>query len=205
MGEKDWRVRISPPRELRRKYPNLPDLELRLIEYQVRGFRPIYLLTSLVDAVKYPREELISLYHERWQIETRNDELKNMIEIENLRSETPEGIVKEIRMHLTVANLVRLIMLEAAEKSGEKAINLSYLKALEKIINTTLVMFHSSVYTWLMLYKEMIEEISQMRILKRPGRSYPRRVKRRSGLSKCKLFVEVSYVPRYPNKAVRVA
>jgi hypothetical protein len=128
-----------------------------------------------------------------------------MIKIENLRSKTPEGIVKEIWTHLTVANLVRLIMLEASQKTGEEVTDLSYLLALEKIIDTAVVMWHSPVYTWLMLYREMIDEISQMRILKRPGRSYPREVRRRGGVAGTRLFVEVSYVPVYKKSAKAVA
>lgn len=205
LGKYEWLVEVKPPRDLLRRYPHLPRLTLRFIKYQIVGFRPMYLITSLVDVGKYPREEIISIYPERWQIETRNNELKNMIKIENLRSRRQEGIVKEIWMHLTVANLVRLIMLEAAEKAGESAINLSYLLALEKIIDTTVVMWHSPVYSWLLVYREMIEEISQRKILKRPGRSYPREVKRRSGVSGTRLFVEVSYVPVYKTSATAVA
>lgn len=205
LGARDWLVRIGPPKKQCGKDCDLPELELRLISYETPGFRPIYLLTSLVDAVKYSREALISLYHERWQIETRYNEMKNMMEIENLRSRTPEGIIKEIWTHITLVNLIRLVMLESAEASGVRAIDLSYLDALEKIKDTTLVMLHSPVHMWLILYEEMIEEISQMKILKRPGRSYSRRIKRRAGLSESGLFVEVSYVPVYKNARIQVA
>jgi len=205
VGKNEWLVEVKPPRDLLGRYSHLPCLTLRLIKYQIKGFRPMYLITSLVDAEKYPGKEIISLYPQRWQIETRNNELKNMIKIENLCSKTSEGIVKEIWTHLTVANLVRLMMLEAAEQAGEEAIDLSYLLALEKIIDTAVVMWHNPVHIWLMLYREMIEEISQMRILKRPGRNYPREVKRRSGVSGTRLFVEVSYVPVYKKSAKSVA
>jgi hypothetical protein len=54
----------------RRQEPSLPERwTMRAIRYRRRGFREQTLLTSLLDPVKYPREEIISLYHERWEIE----------------------------------------------------------------------------------------------------------------------------------------
>ncbi len=39
---------------------------MRAINYQVKGYPPSTLLTSLTDAEAYPANELIALYHERW-------------------------------------------------------------------------------------------------------------------------------------------
>ena len=40
-----------------------------MIHYQLPGYEPQFLLTSLIDAKAYPAEEIIELYHERWEIE----------------------------------------------------------------------------------------------------------------------------------------
>ncbi len=51
------------------------------------------LLTTLLDAEAYPAEELIVLYHERWEIETTYRELKVEQQLDGaLRSRTPDGI-----------------------------------------------------------------------------------------------------------------
>src|SRR5262249_37826432 len=66
----DQLVEIPMPREARRENPELPPIvRMRAIRYQRRGFRPSTLLTSLVDAERYPADEIITLYHERWEIE----------------------------------------------------------------------------------------------------------------------------------------
>lgn len=192
LGQQDWLVVFKKPKNCKDK--DLPEeIQLRLVALQTPGFRTMYLLTSLVDGEKYPRAELIKLYAERWQIETRYNELKHLLEIENLRSQDKVGIVKEILVRITLGNLVRLVILEAAQLEGVNVTDLSYQHALEKITDTILKMMHSLVYHWPFIYREMIEEIRQMKILKRPGRHYPRHPKRRTGLPKGGLFVEVSY------------
>ena len=192
LGARDWLVVFKKPRNCRGK--DLPEeITLRLMAYDLPGFRTAYLLTTLIDAEQYPREELISLYGQRWQIETRYNELKNMLEIENLRSLTKEGVMKEIITRITFGNLVRLVMLEAAELEGVNGTDLSYKKSLEKITDTILIMMQNSVYSWPFIYQRMIEEIRQLKIIKRPGRRYPRQKKKLTGLPKKGLFVEVSY------------
>ncbi|MBI4651823.1 hypothetical protein HY745_11180 [Candidatus Desantisbacteria bacterium] len=84
-------------------------------------------------------------------------------------------------------------MSEAAKEKGIRAIDLSYEHALEKIKDTVIIMLRSPVINWIFIYRRMIKEIGEMKILKRPGRSYPREQKRYSVLPKGKLFVEVSY------------
>ncbi len=97
LGRDDWLVRFYPHARARRKCPGLPsELLCRLIRYQFRGFRSSWLVTSLTDTQRYTREELIHLYHQRWTLETIYREWKHGLDIQNLRSHTPVGILKEI-------------------------------------------------------------------------------------------------------------
>ena len=60
------------------------------------------LITSLFDENLYPAEELILLYHERWEQELVYDEQKThqdprrATKPAHLRSETPAGVIQEI-------------------------------------------------------------------------------------------------------------
>jgi len=192
LGPRDWVAVFKMPKNCQRK--GLPEtITLRLISYDLPGFRTGYLLTTLLDEEIYSRDELISLYVQRWQVETRYNELKNMLEIENLRSLSKDGIFKEISIRITLGNLIRLIILEAGKSEGLNGTDLSYKKTLEKVTDTILIMIRSSVYSWPFIYRRMIEEIRQFKIIKRPNRSFPRHKKRKAGLPKGKLLVEVSY------------
>ena len=60
------------------------------------------LITNLFDETLYPAEELIILYHERWEQEQVYDEQKThhdprrATKPAHLRSETPAGVIQEI-------------------------------------------------------------------------------------------------------------
>src|ERR1700721_2049132 len=98
-GRGDELVELEVSGEARRKDPSLPRTWImRAIRYQRRGFQPQTLLTSLVDPELYPAEELVALYHERWEIELGFDEVKtDMLERqEAIRSKTPKGVLQEL-------------------------------------------------------------------------------------------------------------
>jgi hypothetical protein len=60
------------------------------------------LLTSLLDATRYPATELIALYHERWQAETTYFSIKaTMLDGRVLRSRSLSGLDQEVYALLT--------------------------------------------------------------------------------------------------------
>jgi hypothetical protein len=101
------------------------------------------LLTTLLDAEKHPAQELIVLYHERWEIELTFDEQKTHLtpprptKPAHLRSETPLGVVQEIYA-LSIGHYVtRNLMAEAAACSEQDPDRLSFLGCLQ-ILRTRL-------------------------------------------------------------------
>jgi hypothetical protein len=78
------------------------------------------LITSLLDEVAYPAEELIILYHERWEEELVFDEQKThqdprrATKPAHLRSETPAGVIQEIYALALGHFVIRSLMFEAA-------------------------------------------------------------------------------------------
>jgi len=68
---------------------------MRAIRYRRRGFREQTLLTSLLDPVKFPAQEIVALYHERWEIELGFDERENAERMSYLcRTEHYEMVLK---------------------------------------------------------------------------------------------------------------
>ena len=55
---------------------------------------------------------------QRWQIETNLRHLKQTLHMDVLRTKSVDGIHKELAMFTIVYNLVRLVMLEAAQRQG---------------------------------------------------------------------------------------
>ena len=55
------------------------------------------LVTTLTDEKRYPADELVALYHQRWEIETSFLELKStMLGGRVLRAHTPAGVTQEL-------------------------------------------------------------------------------------------------------------
>ena len=64
----DELIELNVSREARLKDPALPTTwRMRAIRYQRRGFAPQLLLTSLLDPERYPADEIVAIYHERWR------------------------------------------------------------------------------------------------------------------------------------------
>lgn len=174
-GTDDWLVTFHPNPATRRKDPWLPtEITARLIRYQAPGFRPSWLITSLMDVEAYAREELVDLYHRRWRIETIYREWKHGLNIQNLRAHTPIGIRKEIHAQLLLSNLVRWVMTEATQGTQATPVDLSFTTALTFIENALLVMRRAHATQLTILYQQLLRDIRSSPIRKRPGRSYPR-------------------------------
>lgn len=179
LSDKDSVICFKPSRATHRKFPSLPEeITARLIRYQMPGFRASWLLTSLLDSTTFTRAELIDLYHRRWGIETIYREWKHILDLENLRSHTPQGILKEVYAQLLLSNLVRWIMTESAEGTVGHAVDLSFATSLTLIRNAIPCMVRSTPPQLIAIYQRLLEDIRNARIRKRPGRSYPRACER---------------------------
>jgi Insertion element 4 transposase N-terminal/Transposase DDE domain len=72
------------------------------------------LITTLGDIRRYPAGSLVSLYHERWEIETAYLEIKSTILGGRvLRARTPAGLTQEIYALLITYQLLRTAMADA--------------------------------------------------------------------------------------------
>jgi hypothetical protein len=92
------------------QYASLPEeLIVREMRYRTgrAGFRvrEVTLVTTLVDAELYPREEPAELYRKRWEVEGNLKNLKITMKMDVLRCETVAGVSKELMMFALVYNL----------------------------------------------------------------------------------------------------
>lgn len=137
LGKDDQLVEMTVSSEARRKHLHLPThFDVRAIRYQRKGYPPRILLTSLVDAKRYPAAELRVLYHERWELELGFGELKtDMLQrLEAIRSRSPEMVKQELWGLFLAYNLVRLEMERIAEETGVAPTRISFVAALRLIV-----------------------------------------------------------------------
>jgi hypothetical protein len=111
-------------------------LTVRVIPYRILGGSETYrLVTSLLDPEQSPAVELASLYHERWEIETTNAELKVHLKPPKvpLRSKSPQLVLQELYGYLLAHSLVRTQMHAAAIEVDEDPDQLSFTHSVEII------------------------------------------------------------------------
>lgn len=117
------------------QYDALPDsIMVRELCYAVRrkGFRTkqVVLVTTLLDAEAYPKDELADQYHDRWQIELNFRHLKQTMGMDVLKCKTAQGVGKELAIFVLVYNLVRLVMLDASQRQRKPLDRISFIDAL---------------------------------------------------------------------------
>jgi hypothetical protein len=107
-----------------------PTLSLRLVRYRVGvpGFRSqqIILVTTLLDAQRYCAEALAQLFRRRWEIELSFRDIKVTLGMDILRCKSPALVVKELWMHFIAYNLIRSLMVQAAQQQGVSLNSLSF-------------------------------------------------------------------------------
>ncbi|MCG7489277.1 IS4 family transposase [Vibrio sp. Of14-4] len=180
---------ISP--QAQSKNPNLPThWQARLVLYtdpqgEIEGF-----ITSLVDPQKYPLEQLLSIYWQRWQIEEGYGEIKQtQLQSEvTLRSRFAAGVRQELWGILLAYNLVRLEMIHIAEDANVNPTQVSFTAAINLIDAQLRWLALSPDGTLPVRLKQMRESISHFILPdKRKDRTFPRSV----------LFVRAKYPFRY--------
>jgi hypothetical protein len=185
----DLEVRVPLPEEMQtpKRKTRREVLRLRLVEYQVDGGEHIRLLTDLLDPVEYPAQELAELYHQRWETELVNDSIKvHLATVKHgtqkttFRSRRPEGVRQEIYALFLAYNLIREVMVEAAEAAGLTPLELSFTRSLQ-ILRAALPQFEGAAEDeHPALYARLLGDLSFARIDRpRRGRSNPRVVKRK--------------------------
>jgi hypothetical protein len=173
LGKLDQQVEYFKPKECphwisAEDYAALPDsIIVRELRYQISQpgcrTREVTLVTTLLDPKQYPAIELAGLYGQRWQIETNLRHLKQTLRMDVLRTKTVAGIKKELAMFALVYNLVRLVMLRAAEQQDVPPERISFIDAMR----------------WLRHVQPGQSLGDLVLVPRRPGRHEPRARKRR--------------------------
>ena len=181
----DWQKPQKPLWMSQRLYRSLPQrLSIRELRVEIRqkGFRcrHLFLVTTLVDAQLYNKEELAIVYRCRWHAELDLRSIKQVMQMDVLRCKSPSVVRKEIWMHLLAYNLIRKLMAQAALAVGLCPREISFKGTLQ-----TLVAFATAGWSCPErnneLYAAALRAIATHRVNDRPDRIEPRAVKRRPG------------------------
>ena len=164
------------------QYDALPDtLTLREVRVLVaqKGFRTqsLVVVTTLLDAELYSRDELAALYRRRWQAELNLRSLKIVLQMDHLRCQTPHRVRNELAMHLVGFNLIRQLQAAAACQAGKEPWTISF-KGTLQTLNQLLPVLATTISTdaWC---TALLAAIAAHGVGNRPDRVEPRVRKRR--------------------------
>lgn len=113
-----------------------------MIDFQIPGFLPVRLITTILDQT-ITAKEIILHYHKRWDIEIAYDEIKThqcatlkgqMPTV--IRSKRPDLVEQELYAIVITYDLIRSLIYEAASKHGKNPLHISFLNTMQLIIES---------------------------------------------------------------------
>ena len=145
----------------------------------------------VVTTLDLPVEKLAALYARRWEIEADIRHLKQTLQADALRGQSPDMVLKELAMTAVAYNLVVQVRRLAAERAkvAPKRISFSAVRDLVRIL-----LFAPKPRTaaeWVEWFERVVREAGRSKLPNRPNRSYPREViPRRRGFPERKRKVQ---------------
>lgn len=137
------------------------------------------LITTLTDEKRHPASELVTLYHQRWSIETSYLELKStMLGGRVLRARTPDGITQEIYALLTTYQALRTAVADATSTADTVADRASFTIALNTARDQIILAAGIIADTTIDLVGKIGQAVLHHLLPARRNRTSPRVVKR---------------------------
>jgi hypothetical protein len=165
-------------------YQALPEtLTVRelLVSVSVPGYRTqeVTVVTTLVDAQAYPKEDVAGLYRARWHIELDLRSIKTHLGMDILRCKTPAMVRKEIWAHFLAYNLTRRVLAAAAQDQGVRPRFLSFLAAVQTLNEFRWLLVTAAAEARAVYVRVLWVALASHGVGDRPERCEPRAVKRR--------------------------
>jgi hypothetical protein len=161
-----------------------PELPVRILRCSLRrsGYRTrsLTLVTTLVDAQRYPAEQLALLYAKRWQIELWFRDIKTTMGMEVLRCQSPKMVHKELEMFFIAYNLIRCLMVQASQEHAVEVQRISFKGTVDGVRQFSVAIAQArSGRKQKELINQLLQTMAADLVPERPGRREPRAVKRR--------------------------
>jgi hypothetical protein len=165
-------------------YRALPDsLTLREMRTPVTqpGFRvkEFVAVTSLTDAERYPSAEVFDLYRDRWHVELDLRAIKQSLQMDELRCQTPSMLRKELWAHLLAYNLTRKVMAQAALTADINPRRISFMATVQTLNEFRRDLLDATPEQLDRLAAVVFRTVATHRVADRPDRYEPRAIKRR--------------------------
>jgi hypothetical protein len=166
---------------------------VRLIRIELESGEIELLMTSLIDAEKYPTSHFKNLYFKRWGIETFYNRVKNILSLENFSGLSSIALQQDFHCAMFISNAQSLIIDEAHPRLKENCVG----RKLEYKINTAVSLgfmkFHIidifTKYSTEKALKELEELLFTQLIPIKPNRKFERNTEKYRNRTKPPMFI----------------
>jgi DDE family transposase len=165
-------------------YATIPETltvrELR-VQVAVQGCRTgeLVIVTTLTDAVAYPRADVADLYHKRWHVELDIRAIKQSLQLDHLRCQTPAMVEKELWVHLLGYNLIRKVSNQAAQEAGVQPRDVSLTATRQTLAAAWSQLSQAPADERVRQGRALLTQVAKERVADRPDRCEPRAKKQR--------------------------
>jgi hypothetical protein len=175
-----------PPRLDEETYQQIPEtLVLRELRFQIiepgRRTQSVDVITTLVDAEEYTREDIAELYGFRWNSELDLRSPTSNLNLGHVRCTSPAMVLREVWTTLLAYNLIRITAAGAASLHDKQPRQISFTSTCQYVLASWMQLSAGGVsaaeLTRYLL--AMLEQIARCEVANRPGRFEPRVLKRR--------------------------
>jgi hypothetical protein len=170
-GKLDGYITISPE-SCRTSNIDAPKNELkpivvRAIRYIDENGNVSALLTDLLDTYEFSTDELVKLYHDRWEVETNYRHEKCSLGIETFHSRSENGILQEFYAIGFISVITRLLMVlvnnEKHEAQPRQKIAPQFKNSIKKFASDVAIFVTQNSRRALKLFKEVLKEIERVK------------------------------------------
>jgi hypothetical protein len=167
-------------------YAKIPErLELREIRFNVvepgRRTHTLDIITTLVDADQYTKEDIAELYGFRWNSELDIRCIKSSLNLGHVRCKSPEMVHREVWTTILGYNLIRTTAAGAAQIHGKQPRQISFTSTCQFVLASWMQLSSGSIAASALddYLRLMLKRIANCEVGNRPGRLEPRVLKRR--------------------------
>jgi hypothetical protein len=141
--------------------------------------KTLTLMTTLLDPIRYPAEEIAEAYRLRWREEMCFDDLKTTLHMAHLKCLSPAMVHKELGMFLIAHNFLRCLMAQAAAQAQIRIEQISFKGTLDGFRQASIAMTQTKAKTKRKaVWDQFMKSLAAAKLPDRPDRIEPRAVKR---------------------------
>ena len=184
-GKDEDEIFIDPTSNFLNKIPakdrkKLKAIKLRIIRMVSPDGIVSVLLTNLYDREKFPRQEIITLYFKRWEVESYYRDEKVVLEIEEFHGKTSNSIRQELFAAMIMSVISRTLMALSSQMSNEEPREPQFKNAIMTLASEAAVLAPDDPERAVAIFQDILKEIYRVKYYrpKVPRPSQPRVTKR---------------------------